>query len=208
MLELAGAETASRVGKLEWPQEVASLLEVGANGINLVDQIFHADNTKFAKVVLNDLVVGETNTLLVDLAVSTLVDKLTDSLQARITVGNVGVDDGKHLSGGLGEANEDTVVDLDEAEKLEDLAWLRGNLIDTSKDVNSCSRRDVDEVLPLDADDENELGLFGNVEGALLSAQTSETDLLALGIAVLLDIGLSTLEDDTALLLVGLEHED
>lgn len=58
--------------------------------------------------------------------------------------------------------------------------------------------------LPLDADDEDELGLLGNVELAALLGDTSKADLLALCLAVLLDVLLSTLEDDTALLLVGL----
>jgi hypothetical protein len=32
----------------------------------------------------------------------------------------------------LGELDEDTVVDLEEAEKLKDLAWLGSNLVDTA----------------------------------------------------------------------------
>lgn len=42
------------------------------------------------------------------------------------------------------------------------------------------------------------------MERALLLGEATEADLLALGITVLLDVLLSTLEDDTALLLVGL----
>lgn len=57
---------------------------------------------------------------------------------------------------------------------------------------------------PLDSENENELGLLINEEAALLLAHTSKADLLTLGIAVLLDIGLGTLEDDATLLLVGL----
>lgn len=59
--------------------------------------------------------------------------------------------------------------------------------------------------LPLDADQEDELGLRGDVEGALLLSNAGEANLLALGIAVLLDVLLGTLEDDGALLLVGLD---
>jgi hypothetical protein len=70
---------------------------------------------------------------------------------------------------------------------LEDLAGLGGHLVDT-----------------LDADDEDQLGLSGDVGGVLLLGNTGQTDLLTLAIAVLLDVLLSTLEDDTTLLLVGL----
>lgn len=58
--------------------------------------------------------------------------------------------------------------------------------------------------LPLDADDEDQLGLGRDVEGAILLGSAGEADLLALTIAVLLDVLLSTLEDDATLLLVGL----
>jgi hypothetical protein len=132
VLELAGAEATSGVGELEGPEEVVGLLEVGANGVDLVDQILHADNAVLAKGLLNDLVVGERDTLLVDLSVTTLVDELTDALKVGVTVSDVGVDDGQHLLGGLGEADEGTVVDLDQTEKLQDLAGLRSNLVDTA----------------------------------------------------------------------------
>ena len=39
MLELPGAETTSGGRKLEWPKEVGCLLEVGSNGIDLMNQV-------------------------------------------------------------------------------------------------------------------------------------------------------------------------
>lgn len=133
VLELAGVEATSGVGELEGPQEVVGLLEVGANGVDLVDKILHADNAVLAEVLLNDLVVGEGNTLLVDLSVTALVDELTDGLEVGVTVGNVGVDDGQHLLGSLGKTDEGTVVDLEQTEQLEDLAGLGRDLVDTIK---------------------------------------------------------------------------
>ena len=58
--------------------------------------------------------------------------------------------------------------------------------------------------VPLDTDNEDQLGLILNVEVTLLAGNTGQADLLTLCVAVLLDVGLSTLEDDTTLLLVGL----
>lgn len=58
--------------------------------------------------------------------------------------------------------------------------------------------------LPLDTDNEDQLGLILNVEVTLLAGSAGETDLLTLRIAVLLDVGLSALEDNATLLLVGL----
>lgn len=187
VLELASAETTSGVGQLEGPEEVVGLLEVGANSVNLVDEILHADNAELAEVLLDDLVVGEGSALLVDLSVTTLVQKLADGLQVGVTVGNVGVDNGQHLLGSLGETDESTRVDLEQTQELEDLAGLGGNLVDT-----------------LDTDNEDELGLTLNEEAALLASNAVEADLLALSGAVLLDVGLSTLEDNSTLLLVGL----
>ena len=131
VLDLAGVEATVGVGELEGPEEVVGLLEVGADGVDLVDQVFHADNAVLAEVLLNELVVGKGNALLVDLSVATLVDELTDGLEVGVTVGDVGVDNSQHLLGGLGETDEDTVVDLEQTEELQDLAGLRSDLVDT-----------------------------------------------------------------------------
>lgn len=136
MLELAGTEATVGVAELEGPQEVGGLLEVGANGEDLVDEILNADDAVLAEVLLNDGVVGQGNALLVDLSVSTLVDELLDGLQVGVTVGDPGLDDLEHLSDGLGDLQEDTVVDLEKTEQLENLAGLRGHLVDTVKIVS------------------------------------------------------------------------
>jgi len=185
--ELARAEAASWVGQLEWPQEVAGLLEVGSDCVDLVDEVLHADDAVLAKVVLDDGVVSERETLLVDLAISALVDKLANRLEIGVTVCDEWLNDSQHLDGGLSQADEDAVVDLEETEQLKGLALLGVDLVDT-----------------LDANNEGELGLSWNIEGTLGLSQTVQTDLLALCVAVLLDVLLSALEDNLALLLVGL----
>jgi hypothetical protein len=58
--------------------------------------------------------------------------------------------------------------------------------------------------IPLDTDNEDQLGLVINVEVTLLAGSAGQADLLTLSIAVLLDVGLSALEDNATLLLVGL----
>jgi hypothetical protein len=187
VLELAGAEATSGVGELEGPQEVGGLLEVGANGVDLVDKILHADNAVLAEGLLDDGVVGQSNALLVDLSVTALVDELLDGLQVGVTVGDPGLNNLQHLGGGLGSLDENTVVDLEKTEELESLAGLGGHLVDT-----------------LDTDNEDQLGLSRDVGRVVLLGDTVEADLLTLSIAVLLDVLLSTLEDDASLLLVGL----
>jgi hypothetical protein len=127
------------------------------------------------------------DTLAVDLSVTTLVDQLADGLKVGLSVSNPGLDNAEHLDGSLGKLDEDSVVDLKKTEQLEDLAGLGGNLVDT-----------------LDTDNEDDLGLGSDEERSLLLGLAGEADLLTLGIAVLLDVLLSTLEDSVTLLLVGL----
>jgi len=180
-------EATGGVGQLEGPQEVACLLEVGTDSDDFVDQILDAHNAVLAQIVLDKLVVGKSDTLLVDLAIPTLVDELADGLEVGVAVGDVWVDDCEHLLGGLGQLDEDTTVDLEKSEELHDLARLGSHLVDT-----------------FDSNHEDHLGLLINEEAALLPAHTSESDLLTLRISVLLDISLSALEDDTTLLFVRL----
>lgn len=133
MLELPRPKPAGWVAQLERPQKVARLLEVRADGDNLMDQVLHAHDAVFPQVVLDDLVVGEGNALLVDLAVAALVDEGADGLEVRVAVGDVGLNDLEHLGGGFGEADEDAVVDLEEAQELEDLAGFGRDFVDTVK---------------------------------------------------------------------------
>ena len=111
--ELARLEASGGVAELEGPEEVARLLEVGANGDNLVDQVLHADDAVLAEVVFDQLVVGESNALPVNLAISALVDELAHRLERGVSIGNPGLHNLEHFSGCLGETYEHTVVDLE-----------------------------------------------------------------------------------------------
>jgi hypothetical protein len=205
MSEFPSAETPGWVAELEWPQEVGCLLEVGANSEDLVDQILNADNAILAEAALNESIVGESNALLVNLSISTLVDELADGLQVGVSVGNPWLDNLQHLKCGLGHANEDTVVDLEKTKELENLSGLWCNLVDTVTTLiyRTCEW-EVFDSLPLDTDNENQLLLSWDIEGTILLRQTGKTDLLTLRITVLLHILFGTLEDDTALLLLCL----
>ena len=81
VLELTCPPAARGVGELEGPEEVRRLLEVGAGGEDLVDEIFDREDVVLAKCLLDDLIVRERDTLLIDFAVATLVDELTDRFQ-------------------------------------------------------------------------------------------------------------------------------
>jgi len=187
MLEFARSESSSWVAELEWPQEVGSLLEVGTNSEDLVDQVLHANDPIFAKAGLDDGVIGESNTLLVNLSISTLVDELTGSLEVGVSICDPWFNNLEHLEGGLSHANEDTIVDLEETEKLKDLAGLWCDLVDT-----------------LDTDNKDQLILSWDVVRTILLRKAGETDLLAFLVTILFNVLLGTLEYDTALLFLSL----
>lgn len=90
------------------------------------------DDAVLAEELLDDGVVGDGDALAVDLGVAALVDELADGLEVDLAVGDVGRDEVEHLLGRLGDADKDTVVDLEQAEELEDLLGLGGDLRDTS----------------------------------------------------------------------------
>jgi 2-succinyl-5-enolpyruvyl-6-hydroxy-3-cyclohexene-1-carboxylate synthase len=171
-----------RVGELEGPEEVGGFLEVRTNSRDFVDKIFNTDDVVLTKRLLNDRVVSDGDTLLVNLSISTLVDQTTDGLQVRVTVGNIRLDQLEHLRGSLVKTNKDTVVDLQKTQKLENLTGLRGNVVDTT-----------------DTDNEDKLLLSGNVVVTLSLSLTTETDLV-LGSSLVFGIVLgSTLEEFTSL---------
>lgn len=112
VLELPGTEAAVRVAQLEGPQEIGSLLEVGTDREDLMDKVLHAYNAKLAEALLNDGVVGEGNALLVDLPVSTLVNKLFDALEIRVAISNPRLDHLDHFGSRLRHLDKNAIVDL------------------------------------------------------------------------------------------------
>ena len=112
------------------------------------------------------------------------VDELTNRLLVRVPICDKRLNNLQHLHSSLGEPDEDAIVDLKQAQKLQCLALLRVDLVDA-----------------LYPDDEGELRLSGDVEAVALLGFARETHALSLIVAVLLHILFSTREDDLALLL-------
>lgn len=90
VLELSWNTPTTRwVRQLEWPQEVVSLLEVWTDGDDFVDQVIDGQDTELTQVGFDDSVVRQSNSLLVDLTVTSLVDQLSNSGVRWVTVSNV-----------------------------------------------------------------------------------------------------------------------
>lgn len=182
--ELSLSETTVRVGQLEWPQEVVDLLEVRTNSGNLVDQVLNGDDTELTQSSLDDSVVGQGDSLGVDLTETSLVHQLSDGGQVGVTVSNVRLGQLEQLGGSLGHSDEDTGVDLGQSQQLHDLSWLWWNLHDT-----------------LDSDDENQLLLSLNVVVVVGLGVTLGLDDSTLSIGVLLVVSGGSLQDSLSLLL-------
>lgn len=81
MPELPRSPSTSGVGELEWPEEVACLLEVGSDGEDFVHEVFDGEDIVFAEGGFDGHVGGEGDTLFVHLAVSAFVDEFADGFQ-------------------------------------------------------------------------------------------------------------------------------
>lgn len=176
------APTAGWVGEFEWPEEVGGLFEVRADRVDFMDEIFNADDAVLAQGIFNDLVVRQGDSLLVDLAVASLVDEFTDGGQVRVPVGHVWLNDSEELRRGLGDSNKDAVVDLMESQQLERLSWLWSNLVNT-----------------LDADNKRQLWQSLNIELAVLLRSTLSLNDTSLARRVFRLVFLSALKDNLSL---------
>jgi hypothetical protein len=108
-----------------------------------------------------------------------------------LPISDVGLNKTKHLQGGLGGLDKDTVVDLQQTQQLQNLAGFGGDLIDTT-----------------DTDNKVNLGLGGDIEVTSGPCSTLETNFLLLLVDVLLYIRFGTFEDDLALSLGCLRKID
>jgi hypothetical protein len=131
MQSLSGLKSTGWGRELEWPQKVVGLLKVWTNGKDFVDQIFNTDDSILSKGSFNDGIVSQWDSLAVNLSISTLVDQFLDSLEVRITISNVRVNDLEHFNGCLCKLDKDSIVDLEQTQQLQNLFWLWSNLVDT-----------------------------------------------------------------------------
>merc|ERR1712198_544543 len=146
--------------ELEGPEEVGGLFEVGSHGVDLMYQILHTDDTTLAQCVLNDGVVRDGDAAAVlHLGKASLVDELTHRLEVGVPPGDVRLHQSQHLESCLVETDEDAIVDLPQAQELEDLAYPGADSIDTA-----------------DPDDEGQPWLILHVVVAVLAGLAVETD--------------------------------
>ena len=84
-----------------------------------------------------DGVVGlQGNSLLVDLAVTSLEDESSDGFSGWVSVGDVWLNSSEHIDGSLIDSDEDTVVELSQSEESHDPDDLGVEFVNTSDSNN------------------------------------------------------------------------
>jgi len=164
--------------QLEGPQKFVGLCEVGSNSEDLVDKILNTDDVVSSESLLDQGVLSQRKSLSLELGISSLVDEGSDGGQVGVSVGNVGLNQSEHLSGGSSQSDEGSVVDLSQSEELQDLSGLG-----------------VESLGSLDSDDESELGLLGEVKVSSQSSLSLVSDKGLLLDSVLSNVLLGSSED-------------
>jgi len=130
------AQTSVRGVELEGPEEVVGLTEVLSDSDNLMNQILNADNSVLSESLLNDRVLRDGNALTSNLSETTLVDQFLDGLEVGLSVCDVRSNNAEHLKRSRVNLDENSVVDSAKTQKLEDLAGLGVNSVDTTNADN------------------------------------------------------------------------
>ena len=193
------AESSVGAGQLEGPQEVSTLLEVGSHGVDLVDQVVHAQDAELAQHLLHLLVLHQRHTLLVQLRVATLVHQHTHRLQVGVSIGDVRLHQTQHLLRGLVQTHEHSVVDLAQTQQLQRLSHLRRGLVDTAN-------TDHDGQTTLALSEQVALSVSLSSLGDQISLHLAITPMLLAHLSVLLLVLLAALDHLLSLGLGGSSH--
>jgi len=118
--------------QFNWEQVVVGGFEVVADGVDFVNQIFDAVDSEVAHGFLDDIIVGDLDSLTVDLDSASLVDHVFDGVLGWVAPGNEWIANSKHLNGSFVQSDEHGVTNLSESKELEGLLWFWGQLVDTS----------------------------------------------------------------------------
>ena len=99
--------------------------------MDFVEQVLNGEDANFSESTFDDGVVGEGNSLTVDLGKASLVDEVVDGLSGRVTIGNVGFNLSDHVHGCFVELDKGAVVELSQSEELHYLSALGVQLVNT-----------------------------------------------------------------------------
>ncbi len=88
---------------------------MGSDGSDFMDEIFSGSNSVLAELSLNNAVVGEWDSALVNFPIASLVDEVSNSLLAGVAISNVGFNSSDHVDSSFVESNKGAVVQLSQS---------------------------------------------------------------------------------------------
>ena len=80
-----------------------------------MDEILSGSNSVLAELTLNNAVVGEWDSALVNLTIASLVDEISDGLLGGVAISNVGLNLSDHVDGSLVKSYKCSVVELSQS---------------------------------------------------------------------------------------------
>jgi len=96
--------------ELEGPEEVVGFLEVRADSVDFVDQVFNTDDVELTEGLLDDFIAGDGDSLLVDLTETSLVNQIGDGVSGGITESDIRFDLLDHVKSSSVDSDEGSVV--------------------------------------------------------------------------------------------------
>jgi len=122
------------IAELEVPQESVYSLEGWSYGENLVNDIFETDDSLVlaTQVTSDGLICYQGDTTSIDFEKTSLVDESANGFKVRVSPGDVGLGNAKHIQSSLVQFDKCGIVDLAKSEQLENFPWFWGNSIDTT----------------------------------------------------------------------------
>ena len=87
---------------------------------DLVNQVLNTHDSVLSQNLLNNCVTGQRNSLLVNLSITSLQDKLSDGLSGWVTKGNVWLNSSQEIDCSFVDSDESTIMQLSESQESED----------------------------------------------------------------------------------------
>jgi len=103
-------ESTARRAKLEGPQEVVGLLEVGSDIVDFIDQVFSTDDFVLSESSFNDFIAGNGDSLLIDLTITSLIDQIGEGMSGGISVSDIRFDLLDHVEGSSVDSDQSSIV--------------------------------------------------------------------------------------------------
>jgi hypothetical protein len=100
------------VTQFKGPKKVADLLKMVTDCVNLMDDVFNADNAMLAQMLFDDIIVIDGQSLTLDFDVASFVNQLSHGFEVGRSVCHIGLDDLEHFFGGLVDPYKHAIVEL------------------------------------------------------------------------------------------------